>query len=125
MRQIFAFIIILQLFTNQEAFAELVKVPFLFHHYKETANEQDFLSFLSEHYAHDHNGDNHEHGKLPFKHSDDGCNHHSVSITIKDTKTENGLSLEPIGFSIEKYQITNERNFPTYIGNIWQPPKLV
>lgn len=126
MKRLFSFIIILQLFTNQEAFAELAKLPFLFHHYNETAKEQDFLSFLNDHYAHsqDHSND-HDHGKLPFKHSDDGCSHHTVSTTLKDTKTESNLIIKPIVFSIEKYQITNEQNFPTYFSNIWQPPKLV
>ncbi len=124
MRRLFAIVIILQLFTNQEAFAELTKLPFLFHHYNETADEQNFLNFLNEHYSNSNHDSDHEHGKLPFKHSDDGCTHHSVSTTLKDSKTESSLLFLPIGFEIGSYALTNESNFPTYFNNIWQPPKL-
>lgn len=126
MKRVFSFIIILQLFTNQEAFAELAKLPFLFHHYNETAKEQDFLGFITEHYAHSHDSDtDHEHGKLPFKHSDDGCSHHPAPSSIKDTKPENNLNIHLIESPAEEYRITNESNFPTFSNNIWQPPKLV
>lgn len=124
MRRLFSFIIILQLFSNQEAFAELAKLPFLFHHYSESSEHQKFVDFLSEHYASKNQlNDDHEHGKLPFKHSDDGCSHHASTV-LKDTKPESNLSLRSMGYVIEKYPITIEQNFPTYFNNIWQPPKL-
>lgn len=125
MRKVLAFIVILQLFTNQEAFAELAKLPFLFHHYSETAKQSDFLDFLQEHYAmDDHGTDDHEHGKLPFKHSDDGCSHHTLNTAFKETKSEGSLSIKSMVSETCDYPVTNERNFPTYSGNIWQPPKL-
>lgn len=123
-KKLFSFIIILQLFSNQEAFAELAKLPFLFHHYSETGKQQNFIDFLNEHYtSSDDQNDDHEHGKLPFKHSDDGCSHHASTV-LKDTKPETNLCLRSIGYEVEKYPITNEQNFPTYFNNIWQPPKL-
>lgn len=125
MRKVLAFIVILQLFTNQEAFAEMAKLPFLFHHYSETAQGTDFIRFIHEHYADDHQGsEDHEHGKLPFKHSDDGCSHHSTSSAFKDTKSESSLGIHHITGGACKYPVTDEKNFPTYSGNIWQPPKL-
>lgn len=125
MKRLFSYIIILQLFSNQEVFAELAKLPFLFHHYSETGHHQNFISFLNEHYTDtdDHSDSDHEHGKLPFKHSDDGCSHHGSTV-LKDTKTETNLCLCSIGYEVEKYPLTNEQNFPTYFNNIWQPPKL-
>lgn len=126
MKRLFSFIIILQLFTNHEAFAELAKVPFLFHHFNETGSDKSFLKFMKEHYTQSSNEktDN-EHGKLPFKHSDDGNSHHTVSVSIKDTKTEAGIDIKLPCSCTQKFQVTNESNFPTYSNNIWQPPKLI
>lgn len=124
MKKILAIIIALQLFSNQEALAEIAKLPFLFHHYTETEHEHGFFDFLKEHYADTgHHGDDHEHGKLPFKHSDDGNAHHAIPISGYETRTENTINIVIPEASAYKYQITNERSFPSYANNIWQPPK--
>ncbi|MGZ4042160.1 MAG: hypothetical protein ACXVO9_03085 [Bacteroidia bacterium] len=124
MKRFLAILLMLQLLSNQEALAEVAKLPFLFHHYSETEHEHGFLDFLKEHYVDSHHhGKDHEHGKLPFKHSDDGNTHHAIPISGYETKTEHSIDIVAPESSAHKYLITNESNFPSFSNNIWQPPK--
>jgi hypothetical protein len=123
MRIFIAIFLSLQFFTNHEAFAEMVKLPFLFDHYNETANNTAFIDFLKSHYSDNHHQD-HDHGKLPFKHSDDGCTHHpspNISVVVK---SENNYSLKLIEFTVQNVVNRNDRISVSFIDNIWQPPKL-
>lgn len=124
-KKVLSIIIMLQLLSNQEALAEITKLPFLFHHYSETEHQHSFIEFLTEHYSGDeHHGDDHEHGKLPFKHSDDGNGHHAtIQIWGYENSPVNTLEIKVPVISHEKYFITNECHFPSYSSNIWQPPK--
>lgn len=125
MKKVLAIFIILQLLTNHEAFAELIKVPFLFHHYNESEENESFIHFLKDHYASDsHEKSDHEHGKLPFKHSDDGCAHHPLPNISPVTKTDDNYALNLTVFNKSKYRIMNDTIYCSYIGAIWQPPKL-
>lgn len=125
MKKIVIFFLSLQFFTNHEAFAEMVKLPFLFDHYNETATNTTFFEFIKEHYAENQNHDNdHEHGKLPFKHSEDGCSHHpspNISVVIK---TDNHYSLALIEFKTQKIISSNDNIPSSFTDSIWQPPKL-
>ena len=117
--------IILQLLTNHEAFAELIKVPFLFHHYSESEENESILHFLKDHYAdNSHEKSDHDHGKLPFKHSDDGSSHHPLPNISPVTKTENNYLINLTAFNKNKYRLTNDNIYSSYIDSIWQPPKL-
>ncbi len=112
--------------TNQEAFAELAKLPFLFQHYSETAANENFISFIKEHYfENERQNDDHEHGKLPFRHSEDGCTHHPFPSALKELKSENQMKLQTEISGTSTYTVTDEKNFPAYHGHIWQPPKLL
>lgn len=117
--------IILQLLTNHEAFAELIKVPFLFHHYSESEENESVLHFLKDHYSdNSHEKSDHNHGKLPFKHSDDGCSNHpnpNISVVIK---TDNNFSLDLIEFQLHQIIISNDKIPSSIAESIWQPPKL-
>lgn len=125
MKKVLSIFIILQLLTNHEAFAELIKVPFLFHHYNESKENESFLRFLKDHYTSDsHEKSDHEHGKLPFKHSDDGCAHHPVPNISPVTETQNNYLLNLIPLNEDEYRLTNDNMYSSYIGSIWQPPKL-
>lgn len=125
MKKVLAIFIILQLLTNHEAFAELIKIPFLFHHYSESEEKESFMHFLKDHYSsNSHEESDHEHGKLPFKHSDDGCAHHPLPNISPVTKTEDSYLLNITAFNKNKYRLTNDNIYSSYIGTIWQPPKL-
>ena len=124
MKKILSLFLILQFFTNHEAFAELVKLPFLFDHYQQTASDKSLIDFMKEHYADSNHDEDHEHGKLPFKHSEDGCSHHpspNISVVIK---TENHYSIEQIEFHALQIIATNDRIPNSFAESIWQPPKL-
>lgn len=125
MKKVFAIFIILQLLTNHEAFAELVKVPFLFHHYNESKEDESIFHFLKNHYAdNSHEQSDHNHSKLPFKHSDDGCSNHpspNISVVIK---TDNNFSLSLIEFQLHQIIISNDKIPSSITKSIWQPPKL-
>lgn len=127
MKKVFSLFLILQFFTNHEAFAELVKIPFLFHHYSETSSHHhNFADFLKDHYTDNHhaNGD-HDHGKLPFKHSNDGCsNHPSPNISVV-TPHEHHYSIKHVASPSQKLTHSNERLYNSFVNSIWQPPKLV
>jgi hypothetical protein len=111
--------------TNHEAFAEMVKLPFLFHHYSETASNTDFIDFIKSHYSDDyHEKSDHDHGKLPFKHSHDGCSHHPSPVISVVIKTENNYELKPAVFSAPKIIFSNDKIPSLFIHTIWQPPKL-
>lgn len=103
----------------------MAKLPFLFHHYAETSGGDGFLKFMTDHYSDSrHQNEDHEHGKLPFKHSEDGCTHHPAFSIIKEVKSEDQFNLISFSSPDHSYAITDEINFPVYYGNIWQPPKL-
>lgn len=124
MKKVVILFLTLQFFTNHEAFAELVKLPFLFDHYHQTAHQQTFINFLKEHYSDNHQDKDHEHGKLPFKHSEDGCSHHptpNISVVIK---TEHNYSLSLLEFIVHQSVISNDRLPSSFSDSIWQPPKL-
>jgi hypothetical protein len=126
-KRVFSFLIIIQLLSNYEALAEMTKLPFLFHHYYETEHEHNFFDFLDEHYGdfdHDHHGSNAEHGKLPFKHSDDGTSHHMEISTSPFSVADCQQSIEAPEFKIRRSFILSESFFPSYTASIWQPPKL-
>ncbi len=126
MKKVIALFIALQLITNHEAFAEMVKLPFLFHHYSETADNTAFIDFLKTHYSENqHEESDHDHGKLPFKHSHDGCsNHPSPNISVV-TKSDHNYAFKPIVFTSQKIVLSNDRITSLFINSIWQPPKLV
>lgn len=125
MKKLLALFIALQLITNHEAFAEVVKLPFLFCHYNETAANTSFIDFIKSHYADDHHeNSDHEHGKLPFKHSHDGCSHHPSPIISVVIKTDDNYELKPAVFSVPKIVYSNDEIASLFINTIWQPPKL-
>lgn len=125
MKKVLVIFLTIQFFTNHEAFAELVKLPFLFDHYNQTATNVSFIEFIQEHYTENQNKDvDHDHGKLPFKHSEDGCSHHpspNISVVIK---TENHYSLSLLEFKVQQSIISNDRIPCSFAESIWQPPKL-
>ncbi len=124
MKKVLVLFLILQFFTNHEAFAELVKLPFLFDHYHQTASHVSFIDFINEHYANDNHDTDHEHGKLPFKHSEDGCSHHptpNISVVIK---TDNHYSLALIEYKVQQSVQSNDQIPSSFTDSIWQPPKL-
>lgn len=126
MKKVLSFLLILQFFTNHEAFAELVKIPFLFHHYNETgSHHHSFADFIKDHYTDNHHADSdHDHGKLPFKHSNDGCsNHPSPNISVVITH-EHHYTIKPLVFHSQKMSHSNESIYNSFVGSIWQPPKL-
>lgn len=125
MKRLIILFLVLQFFTNHEAFAEMVKLPFLFDHYNETASSSSFADFLKSHYSNEHNqGNEHDHGKLPFKHSDNGgANHPSPNISVV-IKTDNLYSLKPFSIPVQQTFYSNDRIPSSFINNIWQPPKL-
>lgn len=125
MKKVIIIFLSLQFFTNHEAFAEMVKLPFLFHHYNETAAHSSFIEFINEHYTDNHHAQSdHDHGKLPFKHSNDGCSNHpspNISVVIKSETT---YELKPIVFTTQKLVYSNDKVPSLFINSIWQPPKL-
>lgn len=123
MKKVLILFLTLQFFTNHEAFAELVKVPFLFDHYNKTAANQSFIEFIKEHYAGSQTQD-HEHGKLPFKHSEDGCSHHPIPNISVVIKTDNNYSLSLLEYKVHQSVISNDRIPNSFTDSIWQPPKL-
>ncbi len=126
MKKLLALFIALQLFTNHEAFAEVVKLPFLFHHYSETAANTSMIEFIKTHYTDDqHENSDHDHGKLPFKHSHDGCSHHPSPVISVVIKTESNYELKLTSFSAPNIIFSSDRVSSSFINNIWQPPKLV
>lgn len=124
MKKLLTFFLVLQFFSNHEAFAELVKFPFLFDHYHQTASDKSLIDFMKEHYADSNHNDDHEHGKLPFKHSDDGCSHHpspNISVVIK---SDTNFSLALIEYKLHQIIISNDQIPSSIAESIWQPPKL-
>jgi hypothetical protein len=125
MKKLLALFITLQLITNHEAFAEMVKLPFLFHHYNETSDNTTFIEFLKTHYSEtQHENSDHDHGKLPFKHSEDGCSHHPSPVISVVIKTDQHYELKPAVFSAPKIVFSNDEIPSLFINTIWQPPKL-
>jgi hypothetical protein len=103
----------------------MVKLPFLFDHYNETASGTSVFEFLTIHYSENQHEDNdHDHGKLPFKHSEDGCSHHPAPVISVVIKSENHYSIKPPVLQQQKIFYTHEQLFSSFIHSIWQPPKL-
>ena len=126
MKKVLALFIALQLITNHEAFAEMVKLPFLFHHYSESADHTSIMDFLKTHYSENqHEDSDHDHDKLPFKHSDDGCSNHPSPVISVVIKSESAYSIKPLVTATQKIIFSNDRIPNSFISNIWQPPKLV
>lgn len=125
MKRLIIIFLSLQFFTNHEAFAEMVKLPFLFDHYNETASNTSFIDFLKTHYSENqHEESDHEHGKLPFKHSHDGCSNHPSPNISAVTKSDHHYTLKPLVLNTQKNSFSNDRIPSLFINNIWQPPKL-
>ncbi len=126
MKKILALFIVIQLMTNHEAFAEMAKLPFLFCHYNSTASDTSIIDFIKTHYTDDHHeNSDHDHGKLPFKHSSDGCSHHPSPVISVVIKAEGNYSLKPAVVSIPMVAHSNDELSCLFISSIWQPPKLV
>jgi len=100
-------------------------MPFIFQHFNESANTSGFLDFLKEHYADsDHSDQDHEHGKLPFKHANDGCSNHpvpNISPVIESSTTE---FFHPIPTYLQLFLDSGDNIPASYSGTIWQPPKF-
>lgn len=109
------------------SFGEVLKLPVLFEHYTEHAQEDSdisFFDFLAKHYGeqinHQHNDKHHDHENLPFK----TTNVHFAHV----------VSLEPplmfmannvLVYTRNSNIIYHQQEFTnTIINNIWQPPRL-
>ena len=126
MKKILALFIALQLISNHEAFAEMLKLPFLFHHYSETAANTSIIDFLKTHYSENqHEDSDHDHNKLPFKHADDGCSNHPSPVISVVIQSESDYIIKPFVTTSQKIVYSNDRIPNSFINNIWQPPKLV
>jgi hypothetical protein len=106
---------------------ELLKLPFLVHHYLEhKAENPDFtvLNFLKDHYANDKaqsSKTNKEHKNLPFKTPDFAT---SLPVLAFDNFNKFLLKPTPI-FSVKVKMVDNEIFYSSAVLNkIWQPPQI-
>ena len=113
------------LFANTEI-GQLLKLPFLIHHYidhKDDNESLSFMDFLHKHYQEEnsHQSNNNQHEKLPFK-------SHNLGFS------QSTLSYQPfIGFEFQISKpietkinlIYSTAFYPASISSrIWQPPKF-
>jgi len=125
LRKFVIIFLVIQFLTNHEAFAEIVKMPYVFQHYSDSADSDNFIDFLKEHYTNDeHAHQDHEHGKLPFKHDNDGCSDHPSPGISPVIECKDQQSFRMHCSLLQKFAKSGESILSPFSGNIWQPPKL-
>lgn len=103
-----------------------MKLPVLVEHFSEHKAKDSNLSlidFLSNHYAQDddHDGDEEQEMKLPFK-SHDGCINSIVSESVPSSVYY--LPAKPVYSESKSYSNYSEQFLTSaYLSSIWQPPK--
>lgn len=129
MKKAIAIFFCVQLLSGNTFATEVMKLPFLVQHYfeHEKAEHPDlgFGDYLWEHYVKDNHGDEekgHCDEKLPFKHCNDCCSHHTSIIVY--TLPENSSPIVITHAEVNQHFMMNEQFISFYHCCIWQPPQI-
>jgi len=103
---------------------QLVKLPFLVHHYIEhnVKDNQSMHDFLHLHYSNHHKNDNdYNDKKLPFKSHENCVN---INLSFFFVSMPSGFSLKIFSEELKSYPLYSD-NFSSsaFLSSIWQPPK--
>lgn len=128
MKKVWAIFFLLTFLNAHTAFGEVLKLPFLIHHYIEhSKQDQDasIIHFFVKHYQgnadHQHKNSHNDHDKLPFK-TVDGHLYSVVSI-VPQNYIEISHHIKII--SALKIPVCSQENYANAsLKSIWQPPRF-